>query len=178
MKKQLLWFLVAMPLGLLAQVGPATTPGQQIQDSIDFAGQPAIGSMAPDFTQNDTAGHPVQLSSFRGQYVLIDFWASWCRPCRKENPHVVEAFHRFKDKGFTVMGISLDKTKEEWIAAIGKDSLTWTQVSDLKGWNNVVAETYGVRRIPGNFLLDPEGKIIATNLRGNALQNKLEEILH
>ena len=138
----------------------------------------AIGSPAPDFTQNDVNGTPVKLSSFRGKYVLIDFWASWCGPCRIENPHVVSTFNKYKGKNFTILGISLDKTEDKalWLKAIKDDALDWTQVSDLKYWTNDVATLYKVSFIPQNFLIDPSGKIIAKNLKGADLDSKLAEI--
>lgn len=133
---------------------------------------------ADDFTQNDVNGKPVSLNSFRGKYVLVDFWASWCGPCRQENPNVVAAYQKYKDKNFTVLGISLDNSKEKWTSAINHDGLAWTQVSDLKGWENAVAVHYGIQSIPANMLIGPDGKIVARNLRGPALEAKLEELLN
>lgn len=142
-------------------------------------GATSIGAMAPDFTQNDVNDKPVKLSDFRGKYVLLDFWASWCGPCRAENPNVMKAFDKYKDKNFTVLGVSLDQPgkKAVWLAAIKADGLPWTQVSDLQFWNNAAAKQYDIRAIPQNFLIDPTGKIVAKNLRGEALEKKLEELL-
>ena len=153
--------------------------GKNLFSYIQFNKVGAIGSTAQDFTQPDTTGVPVKLSSFRGKYVLVDFWASWCGPCRAENPNVVDNFKKFKEKNFTVLGVSLDKQegRNNWIAAIQRDSLTWTHVSDLQFWNNAAAQLYHVQSIPFNILVDPSGTIVGKNLRGEALHNKLCELL-
>jgi peroxiredoxin len=153
--------------------------GLQLKQSFVALKATNIGSTAPDFTQNDVDGKPVKLSSFKGKYVLLDFWASWCGPCRQENPNVVRIFNKYKTKNFTVLGVSLDKPegKTAWLNAIKADGLTWTHVSDLKYWNNAVATLYFVDSIPQNFLIDPQGKIVAKNLRGADLESKLIELL-
>ncbi|GAB2605010.1 redoxin domain-containing protein [Spirosoma areae] len=137
----------------------------------------SVGAPAPEISLSDTTGTPVPLSSLRGKYVLIDFWASWCGPCRAENPNVVRMYNKFKDKGFAIYSVSLDQAKANWTKAIRNDNLTWTHVSDLKFWQSAAAQQYGVQAIPATFLLDKEGKIIAKNLRGDALEQKLEEVL-
>lgn len=151
--------------------------GQAVKETLDIAKIGAIGSNAIEFTQNDPDGKPVSLSSFRGKYVLIDFWASWCMPCRQENPNVVNTYKKFKDKNFTVLGVSLDRSRDPWLQAIKNDNLSWTHVSDLKFWNNEVAQKYRVQGIPQNFLIDPNGKIIAKNLRGPQLAQRLSELV-
>lgn len=140
----------------------------------------AVNQVAPDFSAATPDGKTLKLSDLRGKYVLLDFWASWCGPCRAENPNVVKAYNRFKDKNFDILGVSLDRTGDEqkWTAAIAKDGLTWHHVSDLKWWDSAVAKLYMINSIPQNFLLDPQGRIIAMNLRGEALEEALEKVIH
>ena len=136
-----------------------------------------IGQQAPDFTLPDVDGKPVSLSSFRGKYVLVDFWASWCGPCRQENPNIVATYNQFKDKNFTILGVSLDQDKKAWLKAINDDGLVWKQISDLKFWNSEAASLYQVQAIPFNVLIDPNGKVIGKELIGADLRNKLTEVL-
>lgn len=170
---------VAEPLFLKL---PAATrsgyAGKSFAQQLDIAKKTSIGKVAMDFSQADSSGNMVSLSSFRGQYVLVDFWASWCGPCRRENPNIVKAFNQYKDKNFTILGVSLDRPNDraKWIKAIHADNLTWHHVSDLKWWDNAVAKQYGIQSIPANFLIDPQGKILARNLHGEELEKKLAEI--
>jgi peroxiredoxin len=167
---------------LLNKLSPAArnnAPGKYYQQKVAAARATAIGQIAPGFVQNDTAGKPVALQDFRGKYVLIEFWASWCGPCREENPALIAAWQKYKDKNFTVLSVSLDSKKELWLQAIQKDQLNyWTHVSDLKSWENAIARQYGIGSVPANLLLDPEGRIIAKNLRGEGLEKQLAATLH
>jgi thiol-disulfide isomerase/thioredoxin len=151
--------------------------GQQVNEILRGAKLTAVGKPAPGFTQSDVDGKAVELGAFRGNYVLVDFWASWCGPCRMENPVVVKAYRQYHSKGFAILGVSLDDQRDRWVAAIKKDGLVWTQVSDLKGWDNQVAALYAIKGIPMNFLLDKDGKIVAKGLAGDALEKKLAELL-
>ena len=150
--------------------------GKEIAERIDLLSKVEEGKPARDFTQNNPEGQPVKLSSYKGHYVLLEFWASWCGPCRAENPNLLKQYKLYNSKGFDVLSVSLDSDKGNWQKAIEKDGLPWTHVSDLKGWNNVVAVMYGIRAVPASFLIDPSGVIIATGLRGETLNKKLESL--
>ncbi|NML38677.1 TlpA family protein disulfide reductase [Chitinophaga sp. G-6-1-13] len=165
---------------LYRQLAPAaqqTAAGSRLAKRLEVLKRSAIGQPMIDFTQADVNGKPVRLSDFKGKYVLLDFWASWCGPCRAENPNVLKAYNTFKDKNFTVVGVSLDDKADKWKKAIGEDKMPWMQVSDLKGFRNEVAQQYGIQAIPCSFLIDPQGIIIAKDLRGAVLHTKLAATL-
>ena len=149
---------------------------QQFVEQVNALSQLAVGMPAPDIALPNPEGDTVRLSSLRGKYVMIDFWAAWCKPCRMENPNVVRLYDQYKDKGFEIYGVSLDRTKDAWVEAIADDNLTWKHVSDLQYFNSEAAALYSINAIPATVLLDKEGKIIAKNLRGEALEAKLAEI--
>lgn len=155
---------------------PESPEAMAFVDEVENMKNLAVGAVAPEIALPNPEGEVVALSSLRGKYVLVDFWAKWCKPCRVENPNIVRAYNKYKDEGFEVFGVSLDRNREDWVQAIEEDNLDWTQVSDLKFWNSEAAKTYNINAIPFSILLDPDGKIIAKNLRGVELDKKLEEV--
>lgn len=163
---------------LMSKEVKETNLAKYVDQQLEVAKINPIGSQIVDFSETDTSGKRVNITSFRGKYVLIDFWASWCRPCRMENPNVVAAFNKYNKKNFTVLGVSLDQSKPAWLNAITMDGLNWTQVSDLHGWSSELATKFKISSIPQNILIDPKGIIIAKNLRGEALNQRLDELFN
>jgi peroxiredoxin len=161
---------------LLSKEVQQSSFGKQIYAALALDEKTAKGKQAPVFAMEDVDGKKVNLTDFKGKYVLVDFWASWCGPCRKENPNVVAAYKKYHDKGFEILGVSLDSSKEAWLKAIQTDGLIWHHVSDLKGWKNEAAALYGVKSVPASFLIGPDGKVIGKDLRGSELHQKLESI--
>ncbi|MFB9080765.1 redoxin domain-containing protein [Flavobacterium procerum] len=168
---------ITQNIALLDKSQQNSTYVKELKELVTVLNGLAVGKKAPDFTANNPEGKPVRFSENLKGYTLVDFWASWCAPCRKENPNIVAAYKEFHDKGFNIIGISLDKKKENWIKGIQEDHLDWLQVSELTYWNSTIAKLYGVRAIPGNYLVDSKGVIVARNLRGEDLQTTLKSLL-
>ncbi len=168
-------FLDSISRGLQASM-PKNTYVKNFANLVESMRSLAIGAIAPEIALPNQNGQLVTLSSLKGKYVLIDFWAAWCRPCRIENPNVVRVYNQYSDRNFEILGVSLDRTKEAWLKAIEQDALPWIHISDLKFWNSIAAKTYQISSIPATYLIDPEGKIIAKNLRGSSLEAKLKKI--
>lgn len=162
---------------LLSSAIQNSEKGKELKQQIEIGKRSMVGVVAADFSQPDANGTQIALSSFKGKYVLVDFWASWCGPCRAESPNLVKAYEKYKSKNFEIFGVSLDQTKDKWLKAIKDDKYSWPQVGDMKGWENAASQQFGILGIPFNMLLDPNGVVIARNLRGEALEKKLEEIL-
>nr|WP_315421994.1 TlpA disulfide reductase family protein [uncultured Pedobacter sp.] len=162
--------------GLLTKNAQQSEIGEQINTALKTNAKTAKGKLAPAIAMPDKDGKIVKLSDFKGKYVLVDFWASWCGPCRRENPNVVAAYKKYHDKGFEILGVSLDSKKDAWLKAIAADGLTWTHVSDLQAWSNSAVKAYGVKSVPASFLLDPEGKVVGKDLRGEELNKTLADI--
>lgn len=163
--------------GGLAPEVQKTKYGEALKERLDILNRTQVGQPFIDFTLPDTSGNPVSLSEYVGEgYVLLDFWAAWCGPCRQENPNLVDAYEKYHDQGFEIFGVSFDRSKDAWVKAIHKDNITWPQVSDLEYWDSKAGEKYGIRSIPSNFLINEEGKIVGKNLRGEELEKKLSEI--
>lgn len=152
--------------------------GQSLYKMLSADKITALGAVAPNFTQKDVDGKPVSLSDYKGKYVLVEFWASWCAPCRAESPNLLKQYAAYKDKGFEILGVSVDSDKAKWLEAIKKDGLTWTQVSDLKGWESDARKVYGISGVPANFLISPDGKIMGAHLTGEKLNEKLAKIFN
>lgn len=170
---------IGMPLfNKLSEQLRLSYTGQGLYKILNASTVTALGSNAPDFMQNDVNGKAVSLSDFKGKYVLVEFWASWCAPCRAESPNLLKQYATFKDKGFEILGVSVDSDKAKWLEAIKKDGLTWPQVSDLKGWESDARKVYGISGVPANFLISPDGKIIGSHLMGEALNKKLGELFN
>ncbi|MGJ3234627.1 redoxin domain-containing protein [Marivirga sp.] len=160
----------------IAEAHPNSDMASFYKKQMDDMAKISVGAQAPNFSMPTPEGDTVSLKDFRGEYVLVDFWAAWCKPCRQENPNIVEAYNKYKDAGFQILGVSLDKKREDWLKAIEADNLEWTQVSELKYWQTPIVQEYKINGIPFSLLLDPEGKIVAKNLRGDRLHEKLAEI--